>query len=107
MSPRFTLTILLLKEGTQWVAQCLEHNLAAQGPEIDDAIEAFSDVLAAKIITDVRAGRDPLASCRPAPTRFFELAQRAKHIESSIPLRLPDEVSPPWMRVVEPELFVI
>jgi hypothetical protein len=107
VSQKFNVRILLIKEGSQWVAQCLEHDLAAQGPEIDDAIDAFATVLAAKIISDDRAGREPLSTCKPAPERYFMMAQRAKHIENPVPRRLPDEVPPTWGRVLEPELFVV
>ena len=89
-TPPRRLRLLLLKEGTQWVAQCLEHDLAAQGPEIDDAVNAFVDLFAAKVIADAAAGREPLSSCKPAPAYYFDLAQRAKHIEDSMPRRLPD-----------------
>ena len=102
-----SLKLLLIKEGSQWVAQCLEYDLAAQGPEIDDAIDAFASVLAAKIIADVNGGREPLAACKPAPDHYFVLARRAKHIDSPVPRRLPDEVPPTWMRVLEPDLFVV
>jgi hypothetical protein len=105
--PEKKLRLLLLKEGSQWVAQCLEHDLAAQGPEIDDAINAFVTVFAAKLIADRKAGKEPLSTCPPAPAYYFELAQRAKHIDESIPRRMPDDVPPPWMRVLEPELLVV
>lgn len=107
MQRKLTLRLLLIKEGSQWVAQCLEHDLAAQGEEIDDAIDAFASILAAKIISDTKAGREPLVNCKPAPAHYFALAQRAKHIDTPTPRRLPDEVPPPWMRVLEPELLVV
>jgi hypothetical protein len=107
MPHTFTLRLLLIKEGTQWVAQCLEHDLAAQGVEIDDAVDAFASILAAKIIADIKAGREPLANCKPAPAHYFALAQRAKHLDAPVPRRLPDEVPPAWMRVLQPELFVV
>ena len=104
---RLTLRILLIKEGSQWVAQCLEHDLAAQGPEIDDAIDAFVSILAATIVTDAEAGRQPLSRCRPAPAEYFDLVRRAKHLDRTPPRRLPDEVPPPWMRVLDPEVYVV
>lgn len=105
--PKLSLRLLLLKEGTQWVAQCLEHDLAAQGPDIDDAIDAFATVLAGKLLADFNAGREPLSTCRPAPAHYFELVRKAKHLESPMPRRLPDSIPPPWMRVLEPDLFVV
>lgn len=101
------LTVLLLKEGSQWVAQCLEHDLAGQGPDIDDALESFSTVLTATILLDARAGRRPLSTCGPAPVEYFALAKKAKHLQSPAPWRLPDDVPPPWMRVVESDLLVV
>lgn len=73
-----TLRILLFKPGSQWVAQCLDVDLVAQGPEIDDAIEAFASVLTGRILLDLKAGREPLSSCGQTPPQYVELAERAK-----------------------------
>lgn len=78
-----TLRILLFKPGSQWVAQCLEVDLVAQGPEIDDAMEAFVSVLTGRILLDLKAGREPLSSCEKTPAKYVELAQRAKALKES------------------------
>jgi hypothetical protein len=98
------LTILLLHEGLLTVARCLEYDIAAQGNSIEEAIDAFADVLAAQIMLDVRAGREPLSQIGPAPEEYFEKYRRAKRLESE-PLRLPDGVPQAWViGAMHPEL---
>ena len=100
------LNIVLFREGALMVARCLEYDIAAQGETVEAAMAAWVDVFAAQIIIDVRAGREPLAQIGPAPERIFEVFRRAKRLAPE-PLRLPDEVPPPWMlAAMHPELRV-
>lgn len=103
-----TLTILLSHGGSAWVAQTLEHDLAAQGENIDDAIENLSAVLAGQFISDVRAGREPLEACPPAPAYLFERLKRAKRLDMHQPIRLPDDVPPSVRsRTLSPQYLVV
>jgi hypothetical protein len=86
-----TLRILLFKPGSQWVAQCLDVDLVAQGPEIDDALEAFASVLTGRILLDLKAGREPLSSCEQPPAKYLELARRAKALRDN--RQVPDQSS--------------
>jgi hypothetical protein len=49
MRPPDHLTILILREGSLTVARCLEHDVAAQGESIEEALRAWVDVFAAQI----------------------------------------------------------
>lgn len=67
--------VVLIKEGTQWVAVLLEHWIAAQGNEPWDALEALSNVVYAQIELDKKNGIDPpLSKIKPAPAEYFEMA---------------------------------
>lgn len=79
------MTVLLLKEGDQWVAQCLEHDIAAQGKEIDDALTAFAVIWRAQLLEDVNDGREPFSTSGPAPEHYFILARRAKRVQTRVP----------------------
>ncbi len=101
---RHSLTILVFREGTAMVAQCLEYDIVAQGPTAREAMQAWADVFAGQIVLDLRAGREPLADVGPAPERYFELFKEAYRLEAE-PIRLPDEVPHAWMiAAMHPEL---
>ncbi len=104
------LTIVLFKEGTAegtaWVAQCLEHDIAAQGDTIDEALDAFEAVLTGQIIADHEAGREPLSGIAPAPDYYFEHFRRAHPLAEATPFRISDGVPPSWRGAVHPQLRV-
>jgi hypothetical protein len=58
---RFSLNILLFKEGDVWVAQCLQYDLVAQGSSIPEVKRRFTDVFVGQAIIDVTAGKKPFS----------------------------------------------
>ena len=88
--------VIILKEEPMWVAQCLEHDIAAQGVSIPEVKKAFLLVLASQIVVALASRRDPqefLDSFGPAPDYYherFELAERLAE-----PIRVPDQVNIP------------
>ena len=66
-----TLTVLLSPDDGGWVAQTLEHDVAAQGADIAAALDNLRAVLLGQFVADVRAGRRPLEDCPPAPASLF------------------------------------
>ncbi|MBZ0118148.1 MAG: hypothetical protein K8H88_14195 [Sandaracinaceae bacterium] len=106
MTRELKLTILLIKEGPLWVAQCLEHDIAAQGGTIDETMDAFGVVLTAQLVMDYEAGREPLAELQPAPRAYWEQLEDAKALQEAPTLPLPDFVPPAWICPVQPELRV-
>ena len=71
------LSVLLFKEGEAWVAQALEHDLAAQGPSIELVQRAFLSALAGQFKLDLQQRRLPLAHLQPAPMRYWHAWDQA------------------------------
>jgi hypothetical protein len=56
-----------------WVAQALERDIAAYGPDIERAKRAFEDTVSGYIHLAEKHGQEPLATLKPAPKLFFDL----------------------------------
>jgi hypothetical protein len=65
------LTLVLVREGDQMVALCLEYYIVAQGDDVPSALRSWADVFAAQIEIDLREGREPLAGIQPAPEKDY------------------------------------
>lgn len=96
MTPNsFAVSVLLHKDGDAWVAQCLEYDLAAQAPTLEDAKKRFLGTLGAQIMMDLRAKRTPLAQLGMAPQRYFEKMVRAEQDGPQLPVYVPAAVGTP------------
>ena len=84
--------VLLLKEGSLWVAQCLEHDIAAQGPTVADAKKAFGRTFADQVAVALHCGEEPLATFGKAPQYYWDLFDEADLAE---PIRIPDPIQIP------------
>ena len=82
----FRFSVLLLREGDGWVAQCLEYDLAAQGKTIADAKEAFAKTFAGQIAVDVHHNQEPLATFGPAPRAYWEKFKVAERLVDRQPI---------------------
>ena len=71
------ISVLLFKEGDAWVAQGLEHDLAAQGPSIELVQRAFLSALAGQFKLDLQQKRAPLSHLQPAPMRYWRAWDQA------------------------------
>jgi hypothetical protein len=74
---RLVLTVVLKKGLREWVAQCLEFDLAAQGPTQEDALRSFERVLAGQLMLDGMKMRRPLEGIRKASNEWQQLATHA------------------------------
>ena len=88
MPQRLILHVLLFKErvGPQdvWVAQCLEHDITAQGDTVREAQKDFERTVRGEIVLALEAGREPLAGIAPAPSRYQDLWELAVRLADSI-----------------------
>ena len=80
-----------------WVAQCLEHDIAAQGPTIEVAQDAFVRVLAAQIAVARHHGEEPLAAFEQAPSYYWERFERALRLADPIQIPDPIDIPPAFM----------
>jgi hypothetical protein len=81
-SGALNLNVVIVREGELMVAHGLEHDIAAQGDSVEEAIEAWEGVLAAQVLVDIRAGREPLSGVGPADAHYFDAFKKAKRLEA-------------------------
>src|SRR5262245_49865832 len=72
----FILSVLFFQEDDQWIAQALEHDLAAHGATLADAKVAFERTLAGYFELAKQHHQEPLATLKPAPAEFWEAWKR-------------------------------
>ena len=89
--------VLLLKENATWVAQCLEYDIAAQGPTIALAKEAFVYAFASQIAVALHHKEDPLATFGSAPKHYWDLFSKAERLADPIRISDPIEIPPAFM----------
>ncbi len=93
------LSILLLKNGENWVAQCLQLDIAAQAPTIKDVVYQFERNLISELVVCEEKGLDPFQAIPPAPRYFWKRFDRKTGWEPVGPRLLgywkaPTKVSP-------------
>lgn len=69
---KIELTVLTFKQGPSYVSQCLEYDVAAQGPTEKDCQLRFFRTLSAQLVADNANGRPPLSTLGPAPREYFD-----------------------------------
>lgn len=69
------LRVLLMKDGAggNWVAQCLEYDIAAQGENLQEAMSAFEYVLNCEAAYSSAQDQEPLAGIGPAPDHYWRM----------------------------------
>jgi hypothetical protein len=85
VSHPFFLRVLFFREPHHpdtWIAQGLEHDLAAFGKDVEQAKRAFEHTVSGYIMLANRNGQEPFEKLRPAPRMFWDIwtketAQRA------------------------------
>ena len=88
--------VLIMREEHMWVAQCLEHDIAAQGASLPEVKQAFAIAFAAQIAVALHYGQDPrdfLGEFGRAPEFYWEKFSQAERLAE--PIRVPDRVEIP------------
>ena len=80
------LTILVCPQGNNWVAQCVEYDIAAQAKTVDDVMYEFQRTLQVQLAMDLELGREPLSDVPPAPEHFRKMARAGHKIEAQYSL---------------------
>ena len=60
----------MFEEAGLWVAQCLEHDIAAQAEDIDTLNARLNATLKAEFLESMKRHGEPFAGIDPAPERF-------------------------------------
>ena len=92
--------VLIMREDPMWVAQCLEHDIAAQGRTIQETKKAFALAFAAQVAVAVAANEDPQAFLNTfgaAPEYYHERFERAERLAEPIRAPEPAEIPPAFM----------
>ncbi len=74
--PQPPLRVLLFKEGTHWIALCIESDHCAQGDTPDEAITHCGDLLVCQLALEPNL-RSP-KNVKPAPQRYVRAYYKAK-----------------------------
>ncbi len=88
-APEIKLTILIHRDGPAYIAQCLEHDVAAQGNSSDDCKVRFVKTLRSQIAADLAKGLFPLSELDPAPPKFWERAVLSHASSPELPVYVP------------------
>lgn len=88
------LNILLRTEQDIWVAQCLDFDIAAQGKNIDGALDSLERVFIGQIVLDQKRERSPLENIPSAPAEFWKLFEKGTKIKKERFFYLPGYPAP-------------
>ncbi len=76
-----TVRVLIFREGDHWVAQCLDHDIAAQARTIDALFSEFDRIFEATVEVRRRKGLPGVESLPPAPERYWDALKDAVEIQ--------------------------
>ena len=73
--------VLLFPEEGGWIAQCLEHDIVAQGANVKEAKERLVLTVVCQIVVDLKNGKRPLEGIDKAPQRYWEQFEEGHRLE--------------------------
>lgn len=76
-----SLSILMFKEDGQWVAQCLQYDLAAQASSLRDLQYEMERTIVGHFLMCQEIGKEPFDCLPPAPKKFWDLWHEAARVE--------------------------
>ena len=97
-----TLNVLLLKDDGAWSAQCLEHNIAAQGTTTNEAISELARTIVGELALRAKKGVEGLAGIPRAPDMYWKMFGESESLNfTTRPLFRPDYEVPPAFMIPE------
>lgn len=81
MSSEQALRIIAFSECNQWVAQCLEHDVCVQAPDLDTLRDRMEATLFAENESLRAAGKGGLDALPSAPDHFFRLWEKRSEFD--------------------------
>ena len=91
------LRVLILRQDELYAAQCIDHDIVAQGSSIQEVKKAFERTIVGQVVADLKNGLRPLAAFPPAPERIQRLFEKAERLEDKEPITLPPGIPPAYM----------
>lgn len=98
MSGELRLSVLIFMENEKWVAQVLEHDMAAHGDTPYAALAAVELVIKTHAIFDVRQQREAFSRLKPAPDVYWRAFRRGQ------PMPPPTRMTTTHESLIEPML---
>lgn len=65
-----TIRVIVFQDDGLWVAQCLEYDIGAQGPDVDTLMSRFEVTFKTELKESLARHGKPLAGIEAAPDRF-------------------------------------
>lgn len=90
----FKLSVLLMREGETWIAQCLDYDIAAQGNSIKAAKGALARTFAEQVAVDLHHGVEPLNGFSQAPKEYWDKFGQAERLADRQHIVIPEESLP-------------
>jgi hypothetical protein len=94
------ISVVIYPQDGIWIAQGIEHDIAAHGENPVEASERFNDRVRAELVVSLDLGdAKPLSGIERAPTRFAEMYRRAKMqiVDKDVSFEIADG-TPPRLR---------
>jgi hypothetical protein len=79
---KIDLRVVAYREGDAWVAQCLEHDIAAQAGDFDTLMARLEATIDAEVAHSGVKDGNPLAALAPAPDYFHVIWDQKKSLVS-------------------------
>jgi hypothetical protein len=96
------LKILLLTEGSAWIAQCLQFDITAQGRSYRDALDRLQVLFWAEHYQALNEDRTPFSNLDKAPERYWVMFEKGAKIIVHLKLPpIPDESLEPDVKLAE------
>jgi hypothetical protein len=96
------LKILLLTEGSAWIAQCLQFDITAQGRSYRDALDRLEVLFWAEHYQAQNENRIPFLNLDKAPNRYWIMFEKGAKLIVDLNLPpIPDEAHEPDVKLAE------
>ena len=82
-------TVLCVQKSGYWFAQCLDHNIAAEGSTIEEARENWAKLLESHLRVAKKLKQEPFTNIGEVPERYKQLYREKCEVEKqeAVPLR--------------------
>ncbi len=81
-------------ERVKWLAQCLEHDVVAQGDSLDEVKTKFARTVMGYATLAVKYNEALFANILPAPEQYHRLWDKATELKDSLPMSFPSNRIP-------------
>jgi hypothetical protein len=71
-----TIRAIIFEDGDQWVAQCLEYDIAVQGEDLDTVRSRLLVAIRAEAEAGIEFHGEPFKAIEPAPRHFHDMWAR-------------------------------